>query len=824
MSENKNNDNIIDEPTVTMPLLTLRGLCIFPGMLMTFDVERRASVAALAMATRGDQLIFLAAQKDITVDVPEESDMYSVGTICRIRQQIHQPHGGAARVLVEGLCRAQAVSMSISPRGSTADIRRLYDKPERVSDARREALIRNCVRLYEEYVHANSDIVNEQILNVLANPDPAYVSDYVAQNARFRYTDKQNLLEELFPCRRLAALGKLLNRELDIISLEHELNDAAQQSVNRAQRDFYLREQLRAIQSELGADESELGGSSYYSGHNQPDEIEAYIKAINAMKVSDEIRDKLLKDVDRLSKQPFGSAEASVLRGYLDTCKEIPWNIKTKDNIDITRAKKILDNEHYGLDKVKERVIEYLAVKKLTPDVKGGLICLVGPPGTGKTSIAMSIAHATKRKLCRVSLGGVHDEAEIRGHRKTYIGAMPGRIVNGLIQCGSLNPVMVLDEIDKLDSEYRGDPSAALLEVLDSEQNSAFRDNFLEIPIDLSDVFFITTANSVDTIPRALLDRMEVIELDGYTDEEKLQIAQRHLLPKQKRKHGLKPAQLKIDAAALRELIVSYTRESGVRQLERELAAVCRKTAAGIAEGNYTRLNVTSDKLTELLGPAKFKPEPERLFDEVGLVHGLAYTTVGGEMLDVEALVTEGNGHFELTGNLGDVMKESAKAAVSFIRSRAVKLGVDDEFYKNRDIHIHYPEGAIPKDGPSAGITTCVAVVSALTGRPVRHDIAMTGEITLRGRVLPIGGLREKTMAALRNGVKNVIIPAANTADLDEIDQNVRKELNFITVNYADEAIDAALVPSKTETAEKNAPFTVHRAHGADSPQPVVRQ
>ena len=511
------------------------------------------------------------------------------------------------------------------------------------------------------------------------------------------------------------------------------------------------------------------------------------------------MRAKLLKELGRLSKQPFGSSEAAVLRGYLDVCLEIPWGVTTKETVDVAKARRLLDEEHFGLDKVKERVLEYLSVRQLTPDVKGGLICLVGPPGTGKTSIAMSIARATNRKLCRVSLGGVHDEAEIRGHRKTYIGSMPGRIVSGIIQSGSMNPLMVLDEIDKLGSDYRGDPSAALLEALDGEQNSTFRDNFLEIPIDLSGVFFITTANTTDTIPRALLDRMEVIELHSYTDEEKLQIAKRHLLPKQRKKHGLKAAQLKVDDAALREMITLYTRESGVRLLERELASVCRKAAGGIAEGRFKSMTLKPGRLQDVLGPARYKPEPFRFYDEVGLVHGLAYTSVGGEMLDVEALVTDGSGKLELTGNLGDVMKESARAAVSFIRSRAAKLGIDPEFYKNRDIHIHYPEGAIPKDGPSAGVTTCVALVSALTGRPVRHDVAMTGEITLRGRVLPIGGLREKTMAALRSGVKTVIIPAENQPDLEEIDQTVRAALSFIPVSYADEALEAALVPERSE-------------------------
>lgn len=768
-----------------LPLLALRGLSVFPGQLLTFEVERKASIAALNMAVKTNQIIFLSAQIDPSVDLPEEEDIYPIGTICRVRQQINQPRGSMARVMVEGLARGMIAKFDTKGESLVADVFELHDKPERVSEARQQALLRSCMSLYEEYLSSTGDPVGEQILHVLANPTPAFVSDYLAHNLHFAPEEKQKLLEELRPCRRLDMLSKLIANELNILAIEKEISDAAQEAMNQSQREYYLREELKAIQSELGED----------SG----DGIDDYRVKINALPVSDEIREKLLKELNRLSKQPFGSSEAAVLRGYLDVCLEIPWGRTTEETIDLARARKLLDNEHFGLDKVKERVLEYLAVKQLSPDIKGGLLCLVGPPGTGKTSIAMSVARATNRKLCRVSLGGVHDEAEIRGHRKTYIGSMPGRIVSGIIQSGSMNPLMVLDEIDKLGSDYRGDPSAALLEALDGEQNSSFRDNFLELPMDLSGVFFITTANSTDTIPRALLDRMEVIELPSYTDEEKLEIAKRHLLPKQRKKHGLKAAQLKVDDAALRDIISGYTRESGVRRLERELAAVCRKAASGIAEGKYKTLSVKPVKLNELLGPMKYRPEKFRFYDEVGLVHGLAYTSVGGEMLDVEALVTEGSGKLELTGNLGDVMKESAKAAISFIRSRADKLGIDREFYKNCDIHVHFPEGAVPKDGPSAGVTTCVALVSALTGRPVRHDVAMTGEITLRGRVLPIGGLREKTMAALRGGIKTVIIPAENEPDLDEIDQAVRAKLSFIPVSYADEALDAALLPDSCD-------------------------
>ena len=763
----------------TLPMLPLRGLSVFPAMLLTFDVERNASVAALDAAVRGDHLIFLAAQKDVATDVPEEKDIYHVGTVCRVRQQLRQPHS-SCRVMVEGLYRAEALSMDTEGKVYSAQVTRLDDKPEKVSAVRKEALVRSCLSLFNEYLQMNPDMMNEQLLNILANPDIGYVISYIAQNVHFSLEDKQRLLEEVYPSRRLTLLNKLLNNELDILAIEKELNDATQEQVNRSQREYYLREEMKIIQAELGDDVQ--------------DDIEDYREKINALPVSEEIRTKLLKEVSRLSKQPFGSSEAAVIRGYLDVCLEIPWNQKTQETVDLKKARKILDDDHFGLEKVKERIIEYLAVKKLSPEIKGGLICLVGPPGTGKTSIAMSIARATNRKLVRIYLGGVHDEAEIRGHRKTYIGAMPGRIINGVIQAKSCNPLMVLDEIDKLGSDYRGDPSAALLEALDGEQNGSFRDNFLELPFDLSEIFFITTANTIDTIPRALLDRMEVIELSSYTDEEKLEIAKRHLLPKQRKKHGLRANQLKISDEALRAIISGYTRESGVRLLEREIARVCRKAAAMIAGGEYKSLNVKNDKLEAVLGPVKFKPDEQRSQDEVGLVRGLAYTAVGGAMLDVEVSVVDGSGKLELTGNLGDVMKESAHAAVTYIRSRASVLGVDPDFYKNKDIHIHFPEGATPKDGPSAGITVCIALISALTGTPVRHDVAMTGEITLRGRVLPIGGLREKTMAAYRNGVRTVIIPSENTSDLEEIDQTVRRGLHFVPTDHVDKVLDVALV------------------------------
>ena len=774
-------DNTIQAKT--LPLLALRGLHVFPEMLLTFDVERTASIGALGMAAKSGQLIFLAAQKSLTADMPQQEDIYQVGTVCRVRQQLRQPRGNVCRVMVEGLYRARFLTVNADPKGYTAEIILLPDKDERVSAARREALLRNCMSLFEEYIQFNQDMVNEQLLNLLANPNAAYVSNYISQTVHFNLEDKQKLLEELYPNRRLAMLCKLLNAELDVLNIEKELNDAAQEAINRNQREYYLREEMKAIQAELGED----------------DDIETYRAKIEALPVSDEIRERLNKELGRLAKQPFGSSEAAVIRSYLDVCLEIPWGKTTHETVNIAKARKILDEDHYGLEKVKERICEYLAVKQLSPEIKGGLLCLVGPPGTGKTSIAQSVARATNRKLVRVSLGGVHDEAEIRGHRRTYIGSMPGRLISGIIQAGSCNPLMVLDEIDKLASDYRGDPAAALLEALDGEQNSTFRDNFLEIPFDLSQVFFITTANSLDTIPRALLDRMEVIELSSYTDEEKVQIAKGHLLPKQRKKHGLRANQLRVEDDAIREMIRAYTRESGVRQLERQIAAACRKAASGIAEGKFRSLSLRPGQLESILGPAVYKPDEIRRRDEVGLVRGLAYTSAGGEVLDVEVAVMEGTGRLELTGNLGDVMKESAKAALSYIRSRAAVLGIDPDFYKNKDIHIHFPEGAIPKDGPSAGITMTIALISALTGAPVRHDVAMTGEITLRGRVLPIGGLREKTMAALRAGIKTVIIPAENEPDLEKIDPLVRAQLHFVPTEHVDHVLDLVLIREREE-------------------------
>lgn len=774
--------------TEKLPMIALRGLTMFPDVILTFDVERETSLRALEMSVIGNRDIFLVAQKNVAVDVPEEKDMYSVGVVCRVKQQIRQPQSSIRRVTVEGLYRARAEHMVLTGRAYTADVTPLPDKEERVSEDRIVALVRSCFSMYHDYLSENPEAMTEQLISVLSVNEPGGVANHIAHNVNLNYDEKQSLLEELYPSRRLVRLGKILRRELNILQLERELADATQEQMNQNQREYYLREEMKIIQAELGED-------------GQTDDIGEYRRKISALAAPDEIKEKLNKELSRLMKQPFGSSEAAVLRGYLDTCLELPWGKKTTETIDLEKARKLLDDEHFGLEKVKDRVIEYLAVKKLSPNIKGGLICLVGPPGTGKTSIAMSIAKAVNRKLVRVSLGGVHDEAEIRGHRKTYIGSMPGRIINGIIQAKSCNPLMVLDEIDKLGSDYRGDPSAALLEALDGEQNSTFRDNFLEIPFDLSEVFFITTANTLDTIPRALLDRMEIIQLASYTDEEKLQIAKRHLLPKQRKKHGLRANQLRVSDEALREIIRSYTRESGVRTLEREIARLCRRAACDIAEEKCKGVSVKAGGLEPLMGPAKFKPEHLRVRDEVGLVRGLAYTSVGGEVLDVEVAVVDGSGRLELTGNLGDVMKESARAAMTYIRSRAGVLGIEHDFYKTKDIHIHFPEGAVPKDGPSAGITVTIALISALTGAPVRHDVAMTGEITLRGRVLPIGGLREKTMAAMRAGVKTVIIPADNEADLENIDQTVRRALEFVPTDHVDKVLDVALIRGAENSA-----------------------
>ena len=770
---------IVDEYDEKMPLLALRGLTVFPSMLINFDVERNKSTAALNAATENDKRIFLLAQRDISKEDPREEDLFRIGTVCYVKQVLRIP-GGGMKVLVEGLYRARLKAIIGDRRYLFAEVSPLYEEPEKKT-ARIEALIRKCINLFDTYSMFSGNVPKEKVISLLSVSEPGKIADHIIQNIFVRYEKKQQVLETLKASKRLEIICDILTREIEVLAIEKQINERLRARLDGQHREHVLREQLRIIQSELNDGPFEIS------------ETDEYREKIMRLKLDDAIRDKVIKEVDKLDKQQFGSAEATVIRNYLDLFLELPWNKKTVEKIDVEHAKKVLDKDHFGLEKVKERIIEFLAVKQLAPNVKSPIICLVGPPGVGKTSVAFSIARAINRNMARLSLGGVHDEAEIRGHRKTYVGAMPGRIISSINQAKSKNPLLLLDEIDKIGSDHRGDPASALLEALDPEQNSTFRDHYLEVPFDLSEVMFITTANTVSTIPRALLDRMEIIELSSYTDMEKLEIAKRHLLPKQRKKHGLSAKQMAVNDGAILEIISSYTKESGVRSLERELAALCRRTAAKIARGEIKSVKLMPEKLEEYLGVRRFKPETLAKGDEVGLVKGLAWTSVGGSILEVEVNILPGAGKLDLTGNLGDVMKESAQAAVSYIRSRAEKLKIDPDFHKTKDIHIHFPEGAIPKDGPSAGITMAIAVISALTGARVRRDVAMTGEISLRGRVMQIGGLKEKTMAAMRAGIKTVIIPADNESDLEEIDQTVRRALNFITVEDIDGALDVAL-------------------------------
>ena len=790
-----------DVPVIEAPLLAIRGMSVFPEMSISFEVERRDSVAALEAGLSADKLVFLAAQRNALKEYPLQEDLYEMGVLCRIRQFIRTQSGGM-RAMVEGVRRCRL--LTVTDAGTYIGARVLYvQEPEVRMTVKAEAQLRSALGEYEAYLEQIGAPSHDALVTLSVRNDPGYTADFITQNVPLSWSQKQTVLETLDPMKRLTAVMEMLRYETNVLEVEKDIAGKLHEQLAGAQREHILREHIRVLQSELGEDD--------YA------EIDDYRYKIEEKRLPKEVKEKLVKETERLAKQPFASAEASLIRTYLDTVLELPWNKYTKERLDLNAARRILDRDHFGLEKVKERIIEFLAVRCVAPEVKGGILCLVGPPGVGKTSIAISVATAMNRKLARMSLGGVHDEADIRGHRKTYIGAMPGRIMAAMAQAGSNNPLLLLDEIDKLGSDYRGDPASALLEALDPEQNATFRDHYLEIPYDLSSVMFIVTANTTSTIPRPLLDRMEVIELTSYTDEEKLMIAKDHLLPKQRKKHGLTAKNLKIGDDAIRDLISGYTRESGVRQLERELAALCRKADALIASGQGRCLTVTGGKLEELLGPRKYKPEKLTGRDAVGVVNGLAWTEVGGEILEVEVACLEGTGKIELTGNLGDVMKESAHAAVSYIRSRCDVLGIDRDFYKNRDIHIHFPEGAVPKDGPSAGITIACALISALTGVPARRDVAMTGEITVTGRILPIGGLREKTMAALRFGVRTVIIPEDNRPDLEEIDQTVRRALNFVTASRLDDILDTVLVfpdGARPETSAKR-PVKAQR-HVAD--------
>ena len=778
--------------TLNIPVLALRGLTVFPHMTLPFDVERPFSIHALERAMEGDQDIFLVTQREIGVNVPQEKDLYEIGTLSHITQ-ILRLSKTSVRVMVEGRRRARLRRLwQTEPflQGNVELLEELEPSEAFLRSPRTEALLRQSWNLFGEYIELAGNVSEEVVTTVMDCRDVGYLADFIAQNIALRHTDKQEILEEPAPFIRLRKLNGFLARECNVLGFEHEMESKIRDQLAQSQKDQILRTQIRVLQHELGEEDTD-------------DEIDTYRQKIKALELSEDTEKHLLKEVSKLAKQPFGSAEGAVIRNYLDVCLEMPWNTYTRERISVDAARKVLERDHFGLEKVKERILETIAVRQMNPKGKGQIICLVGPPGVGKTSIAISVATALNRKLARLSLGGVRDEADIRGHRKTYIGAMPGRIIEAISRSGAMNPLLLLDEIDKMGNDYRGDPAAALLEVLDSEQNHSFRDHFLEIPVDLRSVMFITTANTTDTIPRPLLDRMEVIRLSSYTDEEKLQIARRHLLPKQLEEHGLKKGSLRIGDDVLRAIIRDYTRESGVRLLERRIAAVCRKTDMRLLKGDVKRINVTENDLPKLLDCQPYPPALHTEKEEVGVVNGLAWTEAGGEILEVEVNVMEGTGKLELTGNLGDVMKESAHAALSCLRSRSAVLGIESDFYKTKDIHVHFPEGAVPKDGPSAGIAMATAMLSALTNRKVKAEIAMTGEITLRGRVLSIGGLKEKTMAALRNGIGTVLIPKDNVRDLEEIEQTVRAALRFIPVGTVDEVFANALCPEAAILCEE---------------------
>ena len=782
-----------------MPCVALRGMVVFPGMLLHFDVGREKSAAAVKAAVEETQDIFLTAQKDVRIDDPARKDLYRIGTVCSVLQVINISEG-VYRVVVEGKYRASLSSIVMDKPFILAATTRCKEKGFPDSPEAGKALVRSARRIFDDYAAVSGNTANDIIVNILEMEEPGALADYIASNILADYKDKQHVLEIRDVTERLSEVCRLLARETELLRIENHIEQKVHQQMDDNQRDYYLREKLSAIAEELG------------DGENPRSEAETYRKKIKALSLPQKSEEKLLKDCDHLGHMSPGSQEGTVLRNYLDVCLELPWNKFSRDSLNIPAARRLLDREHSGMVKVKEQVLEYLAVRRLAPESNGQILCLAGPPGVGKTSIAASIAKAMGRKYVRISLGGVRDEADIRGHRKTYIGSMPGRIIDAIRQAGTSNPLILLDEVDKLGADMRGDPSSALLEVLDGEQNREFHDHYLEIPYDLSKVFFITTANDVSAIPAPLYDRMDIVELPSYTHEEKFTIAREHLIPKQIRLNGLTRTQLRITDAALHEVIDGYTREGGVRSLERPIATLCRRAAMAVVEGEKS-LRVTPADLKELLGTRRFKEDLYSVSDEVGVANGLAWTSVGGVLMPIEIAVLDGKGDLKLTGSLGDVMKESAQAAVSVIRARWQELGIDRDFYKNKDIHIHAPEGAVPKDGPSAGVTMVTALVSALRGDPVRADIAMTGEITLRGRVFPIGGLREKSMAAYRAGIRDVIIPADNVPDLDDIDSAVKAQVRFHPVNKIEQVLRLALRPAADgeHAAEKQLP--VERKH-----------
>lgn len=763
-----------------LPLLPLRGLSIFPSMVLHFDVGREKSIRALEEAMMKDQMILLVTQKEAHTDIPTKEDLYKTGTVSKIKQLLKLP-GDTIRVLVEGIVRAEVDEIISEDPYMLAEltvIKEVYGE----SESEAEALRRTVFNAFENYVKANPKVPQEIMVSVADIDDVSRFADMVASNLTIKMDEKQELLQIYNVIERLEKIFDIITRELDILEIEKKISSRVRKQIDKSQKEYYLREQIKAIQKELGEKEG-----------NQED-IDKYREKLESLTVEDEIKEKIEKELDRLSKLSPGSPDVGVIRSYLDWIFDLPWNVETEDNLDIKHAREILDEDHYGLQKIKERVLEYLAIRKLSQNMKGPILCFVGPPGVGKTSIAKSIARAMGRKYVRMSLGGVRDEAEIRGHRRTYIGAIPGRIIYSIKQAGSKNPLFLFDEIDKLASDFRGDPASALLEVLDAEQNKEFRDHYMELPFDLSKVMFITTANSIDTIPSPLLDRMEIIHLTGYTEEEKLKIAEKYLIPKQIKEHSLTPERVKLPESVIREVINSYTRESGVRKLERELASLIRKSAKDIVENDKETVKITLQNLHKYLGIPKYRYDKLNLKNEVGVVTGLAWTSVGGDTLFIEVSTMPGSGKLELTGHLGDVMKESAKAGLSYIRSRCEELNIDKDFVKNLDIHIHVPEGATPKDGPSAGITMTTALVSALTHKPVYRNLAMTGEVTLRGRVLPIGGLKEKSLAAHRAGIKKVLIPIDNEKDLEEIPDNVKKNMEFVLVENMDQVLKHALV------------------------------
>ena len=796
----------VERKELHLPTIALRGLVVFPNNLVHFEVGREKSIAAVEWAMANNSNVFLVAQKEMETSEPTQQDLYTYGVVAEVKQVL-RVSDELVKVLVEGKYRAKLTELDTTGDFLLSAVRSApvrAAKPEEAVET--EALLRALKTGFDEYLGMNPRLAKDVVFTIVSSDDPMFLTEYMPANLLFRYEDKQAVMNENTLNGRLQRLVEMLRRECQVMKIEKEIAEKVNESMDKNQRDYYLHEQLHIINDELG------------EGDDTHAEADDYRRKIRELHLAEDSEKKLLKEVDRLSRMQSSNQEATVIRTYLDTCLDLPWNTMTVDDLDIHRAQQILDRDHYGLKKVKDRILEMLAVRKLAPDVKAQIICLVGPPGVGKTSIARSIAESLGRKYVRISLGGVRDEAEIRGHRRTYIGAMPGRIIEAISRSGSMNPLLVLDEVDKMGSDGRGDPASALLEVLDSEQNYAFRDHYLEIPVDLSRVMFIMTANTLDTIPRPLLDRMEIIEIPSYTDEEKVQIAQRHLLPKERQAHGLTASSLRVDESAIRAAIALYTRESGVRSLERQLGKICRKAAMQLATSDVKRVTVTEKNIKDFLGAPRAAQEkiPEK--DLVGVVNGLAWTEVGGEILPVEVGVMDGSGKVELTGNLGDVMQESCRAALSCLRQRAQELGIAPDFYKTKDIHIHFPEGAIPKDGPSAGIAIATAVLSALTGQAVHRDVAMTGEITLRGRVLAIGGLREKTMGALRAGVHTVILPKENEKDLDEIDPLVREKLRFVPVETVDAVFAEALVlPEKCTAAahESYLPPVQESAHSA---------